>query len=182
MMIRPETNYEMNLKGKNATQIMSAIRGLKKEVGHLKNVMENPDYGPEAIICPRESTRFWFTRAYLEKAKEALAEAGGVYEPSQAEIKAKEFEDNLPFINKIVFSIGRYFDGYTERTIMFNNEMRVCVTQSLAFDKEPLVPAPFPVEKDEFWDELRCLHIGEWRKSYKPERFGGTVLDGTQWE
>ena len=40
MMISPESYYEMNLKGKTAEQIMSAIRGLKNEIGHLKNVME----------------------------------------------------------------------------------------------------------------------------------------------
>ena len=47
MMISPETYYEMNLKGKTAEQIMSAIRGLKNEIGHLKNLMEHPDYGTE---------------------------------------------------------------------------------------------------------------------------------------
>ena len=31
-------------------------------------------------------------------------------------------------------------------------------------------------------DELSRLHIGEWRSSYNPERFGYVVLDGTQWE
>lgn len=36
--------------------------------------------------------------------------------------------------------------------------------------------------KDEFMDELSRLHIGEWRGSYSPERFGYVVLDGTQWE
>lgn len=45
MMISPESYYEMNLKGKTAEQIMSAIRGLKNEIGHLKNVMEHPNYG-----------------------------------------------------------------------------------------------------------------------------------------
>ena len=32
MMISPETYYEMNLKGKTAEQIMSAIRGLKNDL------------------------------------------------------------------------------------------------------------------------------------------------------
>ena len=33
-------------------QIKSAIRGLKNEIGHLKNVMEHPDYGKEIIMHP----------------------------------------------------------------------------------------------------------------------------------
>lgn len=182
MMISPESYYEMNLKGKSDKQIISAIRGLKNEIGHLKNVMEHPDYGSEPIIHPSESTRLWCTREYLERAKEALAEAGGVYKPSQAEIKAQEFDENLPFIKKIVFSIGGYFGGYETRTITFDDEMKVCITHSLEFDEEPIEPVLFPIQKDEFLDELSRLHIGEWRKTYSPERYGYAVLDGTQWE
>jgi len=181
-MISPETYYEMNLKGKTAEKILSAIRGLKNEIGHLKNTMEHPDYGSEPIIHPSESTRLWCTREYLERAKMAYADAGGVYNPSQAEIKAQEFEANIPFISKIVFSIGGYFGGYETRTITFDAEMRVCIAHSLMFDDEPQEPFLFPMEKDEFLDELSSLHIGEWRKSYNPERFGYVVLDGTQWE
>lgn len=36
MMISPEGYYEEYLKGKTAAQIMTAIRGLKNEIGHLK--------------------------------------------------------------------------------------------------------------------------------------------------
>lgn len=182
MMISPETYYEMNLKGKTVEQILSAIRGLKNEIGHLKNTMEHPDYGSEPIIHPSESTRLWCTREYLERAKMAYAEAGGVYNPSQAEIKAQEFEANIPFISKIVFSIGGYFSGYETRTITFDAEMRVCIAHSLMFDDESQEPFLFSMEKDEFLDEMSRLHIGEWRKSYNPERFGYVVLDGTQWE
>ena len=34
---------------------------------------------------------------------------------------------------------------------------------------------------DEFLDELSDLNIGEWRRSYRPERFGCSYCDGTQW-
>ena len=26
------------------------------------------------------------------------------------------------------------------------------------------------------------LHLGEWRRRYTPDRFGHSILDGTQWE
>ena len=35
MMISPEGYYEEYLKDKTAEQIMTAIRGLKQEIGHL---------------------------------------------------------------------------------------------------------------------------------------------------
>ena len=184
MMISPESYYEMNLKGKTAEQIMSAIRGLKNEIGHLKNVMEHPDYGSEPIMCPIESTRLWCTREYLERAKIALAEAGGVNNPSQSELKALEFDNNLSAISKIVFSIGGYFGGYETRTISLDGgDLQVSVQRSLSIEpEEPLAEFILPFDKDEFMDELSRLHIGEWRSSYNPERFGYVVLDGTQWE
>lgn len=57
MMVSPEGYYEEYLKGKNAAQIMTAIHGLKNEIGHLKNVMEHPDYDEKPIMHPSESTR-----------------------------------------------------------------------------------------------------------------------------
>ena len=159
---------------------MSAIRGLKNEIGHLKNVMEHPNYGSEPIMCPSESTRLWCTREYLERAKIALAEAGSVYKPSQSELKTIEFENNLSAISKIVFTIGGYFGGYETREISLDcGDLQVNVQHSLPIEPEETA---VPYGKDEFMDELSRLHIGEWRGSYSPERFGYVVLDGTQWE
>ena len=184
MMISPETYYEMNLKGKTADQIKSTIRGLKNEIGHLKNVMEHPDYGSAPIMCPSESTRLWCTREYLERAKLALVEAGGEYKPSQTELKALDFDNNFSAISEIVFTIGGYFGGYETRTVSLDGgDLQVNVQHSLSIEPEkPTAEFILPVDKDEFLDELSRLHIGEWRNSYNPERFGYVVLDGTQWE
>ena len=184
MMISPEAYYEINLKGKSAEQIMSAIRGLKQEIGRLKNIMEHPDYGTEPVMCPSEATRLSCTRDYLNRAKLALAEAGVVYKPSQAELKAQEFENNFPFISKIIFFIGGFFGGYETRTVTINGD-EICINV-----EHSLIPTPSnlgefeiePLDKEEFMDELSRLYIGEWRRSYRPERFGYSYCDGTQWE
>ena len=184
MMISPESYYEMNLKGKTAEQIMSIIRGLKQEIGHLKNTMEHPDYGSEPVMRPSEATRLSCTRDYLTRAKLALAEAGVVYKPSQAELKTQEFENNFPFISKIIFSIGGFFGGYESRTVTINGD-EICINV-----EHSLIPTPSnlgefeiePLDKEEFMDELSRLYIGEWRCSYRPERFGYSYCDGTQWE
>lgn len=69
MMISPEGYYEMNLKGKSPSQIVTCIRGLKKEIGHCKNVLENPDdFSEENSIFPRPDTRLCCTRLYLDRA------------------------------------------------------------------------------------------------------------------
>ena len=184
MMIRPEEYYEEYLKGKSAEQIMTAIRGLKKEIGHLKNTTEHPDYGEQPVMHPSESTRLWCTRLYLERAKEALIAAGGTYKPSQAELKAADFDANIRNIKKLVFSIGGYFGGYETRTYTLDEErLYLDVEHSLILKPTNLEIEPdYPCSKDEFLDGLRELHIGEWRSKYDLRRFGCMVLDGTQWE
>lgn len=184
MMISLESYYEMNLKGKTAEQIMSSIRGLKNEIGHLKNVMEHPDYNSKKAMCPKESASLWCTREYLKRAKIALAEAGGVYEPSEAEQKAIMFDERISKIDRIVFTIGGFFDGYKTRTIFMNDgNLKISVKHSLETSPDKIAEDSFPpYNKEDFLAELRLLHIGEWRHTYSPERFGETVLDGTQWE
>lgn len=41
MMISPESYYKEYLKGKIKEEIMTAIREVKQEIGHLKNTMES---------------------------------------------------------------------------------------------------------------------------------------------
>lgn len=184
MMISPEGYYEEYLKGKTAEQIMTAIRGLKQEIGHLKNTMEHPEYGREPIMHPSEDVRLWCTRMYLERAKQALVEAGGIYIPSKTEMQVAEFEKSIPAICKVVFTIGGFFSGHETRTITLDDK-------HLHMDVEhSLIPKPsnffieqdYPLGKEEFLEGIRGLHIGEWRRNYDPRRFGYEVLDGAQWE
>ena len=183
MMISPEGYYEEYLKGKTEAQIMRAIRGLKQEIGRLKNTMESPDYGKELIMHPSEDTRLHWTREYLERAKQAYAEAGGTYALSKSEEKAADFDSNLNTICKITFSIGGFFGGYRSCVVELSNELRAYT--KLWDDEEPLVlldEDDEPFIKGTFIAALADLHIGEWRRRYSTQRFGYTVCDGTQWE
>ena len=69
MMISPESYYEEYLKGKTKEEIMTAIRGIKQEIGHLKNSMENPYDGMKTVMHPSEDTHLHWAREYLDKAK-----------------------------------------------------------------------------------------------------------------
>lgn len=184
MMISPEGYYEEYLKGKTAEQIMTAIRGLKQEIGHLKNTMEHPEYGCKPIMHPSEDVRLWCTRMYLQRAKETLVETGGVYKPSKTELQVADFEESIPDICKVVFTIGGIFNGHETHTITLDDEhLHRDVEHS--FIPKPsnfFIEPDSPVGKDEFLEGLRGLHIGEWRRNYDPCRFGYEVLDGTQWE
>ena len=166
----------MNLKGKDEKQLLSAIRGLKNEIGHLKKVMEHPDYKNTPIMHPSESVRVSCTREYLTRAIQALEEAGGTYQPSKAELKAKEFQDNLEYLSKITFEIGGFFDGITRYVIEFQGDKAGFISSK--FD---CILEEKPMDKEEVIWLLYRLYIGEWKKYYDPKRFGYFVLDGTQW-
>jgi hypothetical protein len=184
MMISPESYYEDNLREKDAKQIRTIIRGLKNEMGRLKNIMEHPDYGTELTACPSEAVRLSCTREYLGRSKQALVEAGGTYTPSQAELRALDFTDNIDHISKFSFSIGGYFGGYnTYVANLSGNELRF-ESQHWEISKPMGVfdEDGEPLSRETFLEGIRKLHMGEWMRSYSLKRFGYMVLDGTQWE
>jgi len=184
MMISPEGYYEEYLKGKTKEQILTIIRGLKQEIGRLKNTMESPDYGVKTIMHPSEDTRLHWTREYLDRAKQAYAEAGGTYTLSKAEERAADFDANMDAICKISFSIGGFFGGYRSYIVELSDELKAYT--KLWEDEEPLalldVDNEEPFTRDTFMAGLKELHIGEWLRHYSTQRFGYTVCDGTQWE
>lgn len=184
MMISPEGYYVEYLKGKTEEQIMTAIRGLKQEIGRLKNIMECPDYGIKPIMHPSEDTRLHWTREYLERAKQAYAEAGGTYTLSKSEEKVADFDANIDAICKITFSIGGFFGGYRSYVVELSDVLKAYT--KLWEEEEPLLllndDNKETFTKDTFIAALKDLHIGEWRRRYSTKRFGYTVCDGTQWD
>ena len=164
MMLSPEVYYEEQLKGKTKEQIISAIRGLKQEIGLLKNIMESPDYGQELIVHPSEDVRLHWTREYLEKAKQAYAEAGGIYTFSKSEEKADDFDLNMDFICKITFGIGGFFGGYRSYIVEILHGLKAYTKlweheeSLILFDNEN----EEPFTRDTFLAAFADLHIGEW--------------------
>lgn len=181
MMIGPEGYYEAYLKGKTTAEIMTAIRGLKQEIGRLKNTMEHPNY--QRTMHPSEETRLWCTRLCLERAKLALVEVGGAYVPSRAEERVAKFDADIPFISKVEFSIGGFFEGCETRTYtIYGNQVHMDVGHPLILKPSSLEDIErAEMDADDFLSELAELNIGEWRRDYDPSRWGYAVLDGTQW-
>ena len=180
VMISPDEFYEMNLKGKSADQIMTVIRGLKQEIGRLKNYIESPEYQDRKYVMdPDENVQISLLREYLRQAKQALEEAGGTYIPSAAEKKAMEFNANIPHINKVVFSIGGYFEGYLTTTHTIDGDkVHTHLEHSLKPEVADINEEDIEeTEKEYLFRELKELYIGEWRK-----RYYAPILDGTQWE
>ncbi len=184
MMICDETFYEMRLKGKTTKQIMTVIRGLKQEKTRLKNIIEHPNYRlKQLVISPSEEVRFYMTCDYLERAKQALIEAGGVYIPSATEQKAIDFDDRIPYIKELKFSIGGFFEGYETKTFTVMGD-KVHTTIEHSKDSKPSNSEDSKIElmdKDEFLEAFKDLHIGEWRKKYDNSRFHIAVKGDIHW-
>ena len=185
MMISPEAYYEYHLKGKTAAEILSVIRGLKREIGHLKKMMENEDYGPVVVpqaMDPLDSSvpsRLQHARAYLAKAKAALAEAGGIYNHSQAELRAITFDENIPAISQVVLSVGDVGKAPKVWTIIPSHDH---LTLTFQQPYRALVNEIIPMTGEDFLAALRKIHIGEWRKNYSPHKKSYDGSKDTRWE
>lgn len=183
MMISPQTFCWLELQGKSAEEIMTKIRQIKKKISRLKLIMEHPHY--ISMIHPSEEVQLACHREYLAQAKKAYAEAGGVYSPTQAELRAEAFDLSIPNISKIKFTIGGFFGGFETKTFTFG-EREVYVYTEHSLHLEPFPPPDYPGEKPRnkktFLRKLQEIHIGEWRTNYDTKRFGIVVCDGTSWE
>lgn len=182
MMSSPEYFYESTLQGKSADEIMKVIRRLKREFGRLRAILEHPDYMCE--IEPGEDVQIQMTREYLERAKQALEEAGGEYVPTPKEQKAMEFDNALDQVSRVIFDYGGFTIGREITTFTVRGDrVHIDVDNTLCCKPSNLDDSNTDImDKAYFVSALKDLHIGEWRRHYNTRRFGMVILDGVQWE
>ena len=76
-------------------------------------------------------------------------------------------------LNKAVFSIGGFFDGYETSTVIIEGDnVSMTVTHSLSAKQ-----STYLLDKVEFFTGLKALHIEDWEQQY----IDSDILDGTQW-
>ena len=175
MMVSPGTFYNQ-MEGKSVEELQTEIRSLKREITKLKNEIENPVEKPD-LLCPSRDVRICCSREYLEMAKKALADAGGEYKETAAEKKARAFRDNLPHLTKMELQIGSYPEPCFEpHVIVVNGNEINGVGWCGSFD------FPKPIEtKDQLLAYLWEMHLEEWQREYRPEKYGMQVMDGAWW-
>ena len=183
MMIGPTTYVDMELRGKSRDAAMREINALRREIRRLKKVIEEEPNSEEMMIHPSPDVQISVSRDYLEAAREYFEAQRWEYEPSQEEIKDKEFNARLTDIESIIIEYSGYLCGGEKRKIAFDGEkilvekdylMRIPCEEDLKKD-----PADdfHGMERTELIEELADLHVGEWKKEYDDL----TVLDGIQW-
>ena len=182
MMISPETFYDEYLKGKSEREIHAIIYRLKRDIGHLKSVMEHPNNAQ--IIFPGQEVTISCYRKYLERAKQALAEVGGTYTPSHADLRAIKFNANIPFISRVEFCIEGYTYGGESKVITIEDNKATATVHRfpLSFKRgAEALTSEEEMDKDTLLEGLSELYIGEWLNKYDPIRFNYISSDGIQW-
>ena len=186
MMIGPESYYDIHIKGKSIKQIEKEINKLRKEITKLKYRIEKPCEIEEMVVrCPSDDVVLSCKRDYLERAIQALKDAGGTYKPSEEEKKDREFNKNIPFIKKIEYSVTGYNIKDDKKIVVLIDHDGIEIYKEFMFlpeNNDRDIDEDMPIDKEYWLESLKNLHIGEWLDVYDPIRFGITVLDGYQWE
>ena len=166
------------LETHNKEEVLKTINSTKRKMIMLKRKMEHPFYKEQERFCPSDLTIYKCDRGFLERAIMHYISLGGAYKESLSETRDRLFNEKLSQIKKITLVSGGYFSP------------RKKVVVDLSCDKPryfsgiiyELFERECELTKQEFLSQLESLHIGEWRKTYTPERFGVSVLDGEEWE
>ena len=174
MMMSPESYYEEHLKGKTPEQIMTAIRSLKREIGRLKR----QPIDMELEINPSIDVQILCSKEYLERAKQALVEAGGTYTPTKKELAEAAFKARIPFLRRITLTRSSFCCGRNDiHVVIVENECCYIALKNWSGDV-PSKEDGTPIYKDEFLQKLDLLDLYEWKHRY----IDYDVLDGEQWE
>lgn len=184
MMISPECYYEEHLKGRSVKEIEDRIQELRDQIKRLVMTLEAPDYGHDLITFPSEDVQLHMSRLYLEKAKEALLEAGGSYLPSEEELKSEAFNDRLAFLNRIELTIKVFAVSHEKWTVTFSEDggKLSLIRYPIYGIGDPEVEEGGDVSKAYFLQSLADLRLGEWPSNYEPADHGHAVLDGISWD
>ncbi len=78
MMISPEMYVKSDIRGKSLDDMLRKIRGLKQEIGRLRNKVENPQF-EDIIIEPSPDTQLKVYKEYLEYAIKEYETSDGEY-------------------------------------------------------------------------------------------------------
>lgn len=177
MMISPEMYVESEIRGKAKEDMLRKIRGLKQEIGRLRNKVDIPQF-EDIIIEPSPDTRLKVYKDYLRCAIKEYEASGGEYRMSNKEKKAAAFDADIENIISVELEYGGFFCGTERRKVYFDGD-KIKTERSFYNGAIPFEELLFlDMNKQSFLSELRDIHIGEWKHGYD----NPNVLDGIQWE
>ena len=182
MIICPNTYYKERLLGKDSAEIALEIDTLRREIKRLRRVVENPAYEDVGRVTERDLLRV--TMQYLERAKDALTEAGGVYFPTAEELLAERFCERVKDISKITLKLGSYRGNSrcVSYTLTENDAVaEVSLGRHGWHTGNRAAPVPRKMSAKELQESLVKINVGAWRREYRAEQYGVYVYDGGYW-
>jgi len=184
MMMNPEAFYNKRLVGKEASQILTTIRGLKNKFGKPKKKLESPNHLEVPIDRAALEEEIRYTRRCIEMAKKAYGEAGGEYQLSRVEKRADDFIQNIPNIKKMTLSVGdyRYQKWEVFHTVMVSAAGAFVSSFCLAEGHLETMEQDVHYTRKEFFNRIEGLHLGEWRKNYCCVQYGFCNENRAQWK
>ena len=177
MMISPMMYVESEIKGKSLEDMLRKIRGLKQEIGILRNKVETSQF-EDIIIESSPITQLKVYKDYLKYAIKEFEASGGEYHMSIKEKKVAAFDADIENIVSVELEYGGFLSGSERRKVYFdgNNIKTERISYRVAYGPDNCFF--LDMNKELFLSELRDIGIGEWKHRY----YDPYVLDGIQWE
>lgn len=187
-MLTLKEHQERYLTNKSESQLTMHILAVKKEMNHLKRAIEGERLGDFRASHSGELAQIQKLRLYLRDTSVALEQIGGTFRHSEADKRAMAFQQNIPFIQRIDYSIGGYLGGFDhcralveENQVFINFKPPLSDTSIRAYTKIPADSYDYKMDKRTFLKTIESLHMGEWRGDYLASDYGFTIIDGSSW-
>ena len=179
MMMGPGSYIAEHIQGKTLEEANREVKRLRMEIRRLKSTLEDESQPEGVMVHPSPEVRISVYRDYIEAARAYFEEQGWEYEPSKEEIKDQEFNESLDQLERIEVRYGGYLSRIISLTINFEgDEIKADRIDMPHINLEDLIKIYFEnVTREELLDEIRELHMGEWKRRYD----NSDVLDGIQW-
>ena len=159
-------------------QLLTYIRGAKRKMGILRKKMEHPCYPfIREERNPSDYALYESERDFLQMAIKRYVELGGEYIKNNKETKDEKFNLELEDIIKITFKQEVNSERKFKITIDLNSE-EARIKKVIGSSRRERNSKS---DKKSIIEELRYLHLGEWRKEYTAEAYKVIIPNEEKW-
>lgn len=190
-MLTIKEHYKECLEGKSVKELKIYSLDLRLEMNQLKYDIERSNNANFRSPKNKKLSRINKNRLYLRETFKAIDKLGGIIKPTEEDIKAFEFQEKIPYIEKIYYSRSGYLGGFDiYETILKNEQVRVSHKETVddgltLYEIYPLtyhaVIEENIMSKQEFLKTIKRLRMGEWKNVYLSDDYGIRILDGESW-
>ncbi len=177
-MIGPNTYVSEVLDGKTMEQALQEIEKMRKELRCQKRKMEN---GPDPNQCMTDVSPDMlidFYRFALEYARSYMESKGWELPPTEEELADIKFNERLDHLQALNLIYGDTERGGEQRIVSFSGNT-IHVSAVPYGDTKVSDVSKYPIQDREgFILELKELHMGEWKKTYRNTK----DPDGLPWK